>query len=160
MREGGLRIRQLRGRVRVAVEGEDTARLERSRCQRVVEVLSCGIAIDLDRDTALGRQCKHLVPIGDDPGPRSAHSAARVGEDPHRRMRDRRQHTTGLVVSLAQPRMRRGQHHVEAVRFFVGEIQLTGNIDVGFDSLQQPKLVAELAINVVDGVSLLSGFGH
>ena len=52
MRERRLRIRELRRGMRVAVEREDTPRLERAGRQRVVEILSCGIAVDLDRDAA------------------------------------------------------------------------------------------------------------
>ena len=46
---------ELRRRVRVAVEREEAPRFKRASRQRVIEVLSRGIAVDLNRDAALRR---------------------------------------------------------------------------------------------------------
>ena len=135
MCERGLRVGQLRRRVRVAVEREETARFEGAGGQRVIEVLSRRIAIDLDRDAALGRGCKYRVPVGDDARARSGDAAARVGQNADRRVRDRGQHAVGLVLVLAQPRMRRGQHQIEGGRLIGGQVQLAVGADVRFDAL-------------------------
>ena len=56
--------------------------------------------------------------------------------------------------------MRRGQDDVEGGRLVVGEIQLASGIDVRFNALQQPELIAAPGVDVVDGLPLLDGFGH
>ena len=56
MRKCGLRIRELCGGVRIAVERKDAPASKGARRQRVIEILSCGIAIDLDRDATLSRR--------------------------------------------------------------------------------------------------------
>ena len=146
MRDGCFCIRELRRGVRVAVERKHTPGAKRPGRQRVIEVLSRGIAIDFDRDASLRRRCEHGVPVGDHAGTRAGDPAARVGQDADGRVRDRRQHPAGLILVLSQPRMRRGQDHVEGGRLVVVEIQLTRGIDVGFNALQQPEPVAELAL--------------
>jgi hypothetical protein len=84
----------------------------------------------------------------------------RVSKDPDRRVRDCRQHAVGLIVVLSQPRMWRGQHHVEGRRLIVGEVQLASDVDVRFNALQQPELMAAPRVDVVDRAALLGGFGH
>ena len=56
--------------------------------------------------------------------------------------------------------MRCGQYHVEGDRFVVGEIQLASGINVRFNALQQPELLAASDVDIVDGLPLLDGFGH
>jgi hypothetical protein len=56
--------------------------------------------------------------------------------------------------------VRRGQYHVKGGRLVVGEIQLASGVDVRFNALQQPELIAVPGVDVVDGVPLLDGFGH
>ena len=86
---GGLGIDELTGGVRVAVQRKEAAaRRAPARRQRVIEILSCGIAIDLDGHAPLRRRRKYGVPIGDHARPRSGDPAARVGQDPNRRVRD------------------------------------------------------------------------
>ena len=75
-------------------------------------------------------------------------------------MRDCGQHAIGLILVLSQPRMRRGQYHVERGRLIVGEVQPASGVDVRFDSLQQPELIAAPGVDVVDGSPLFGGFGH
>ncbi len=108
----------------------------------MIEVLPCGIAIDFDRDASLGRRCKHLVPIGDHARARSGDPSARVGQDAHGLVRDGGQHAVGLILVLSQPRMWRRQYNVERGRLVVGEVQLASSVDVRFDALQQPELIA------------------
>ena len=135
MGEGGLHIRELGRRVSVAVEGKDTAGPMRQRCQCVVEVLSCGIAIDLDRDTALGRRRKNtLIPIraitpARDPLIRPR-GWARIRERPE--CATAVKHAIGLIVILAQPSMVRPTPRTKVSASSAVEIQLTGHIDVGF----------------------------
>jgi len=65
---------------------QEAARFKGAGGQRVVEVLSRRIAIDLNRHAALSGRCKHRVPVSDDASARSRDPPARMGEDSHRRM--------------------------------------------------------------------------
>ena len=56
--------------------------------------------------------------------------------------------------------MRRGQYHVKGSGLVVGEIELASRVDVRFNALQQPELIAAPGVDIVDGFSLLGGFGH
>ena len=56
--------------------------------------------------------------------------------------------------------MRRGQYHVKGGGLVVGEILLASGVDVRFNTLQQPELIAAPCIDVVDGLPLLDGFRH
>src|SRR5215475_14641450 len=47
---GDLRVPQLRRRMRIAVEREETPRVERIARELVVDVLTPRVAVDLDRD--------------------------------------------------------------------------------------------------------------
>ena len=91
-------VRELRRRVRIAIEREEAARFKGAGGQRVIEVLSRWIAIDLNRDAALSGRCKYRVPVGDDTGAGPGDATSRVGENPDRRMRDRGQHAAGLIL--------------------------------------------------------------
>ena len=56
--------------------------------------------------------------------------------------------------------MRRGQNYVKGGRLVGSEIQLASGVDVRFNALQQPELMAAPSVDIVDGVPLLDGFGH
>jgi len=99
MCERGLGIRQLLGGVRVAVEGEQAPGRQGVGRQRVIEILSRGIAINFDRHASLSRRGEDRVPISDDTRARSGHPTSRVREDPNNRVRDGGEHTVGLVLA-------------------------------------------------------------
>lgn len=64
MRDRGLRIPELAGGVRVAVEREQTPGGDGTLREVVVDVLPRRIAIDLDRHIGLRRRPEHLLPAG------------------------------------------------------------------------------------------------
>jgi hypothetical protein len=97
--ERGLGKRKLRGGMRIAVECEETARLQGAGRQRMIEILPCGIAIDFDRHASLSRGGEHRVPIGDHTGARSGDPTARVRQDPNGRVRDGGEHAVGLILA-------------------------------------------------------------
>ena len=154
MRKGGLGIHELRGGVGIAVEGEDAASFKSVRGHRMVEVLPGRISIDFDRDASLGRRFEHRAPIGDDTCAGSGDATARMGENPNCRMGDGGEHPVGLILVPSEPRMRRGQDDVERRRFFLGEIQPANGVDVRFDALQQPELIAASGVHLLDGAPL------
>jgi hypothetical protein len=67
--------------MRVAVQREEAARFKRAGRQRVVHVLSCRVAINLNRDAAFSSGCEHRVPIGDATRTRSGDPTARMGKN-------------------------------------------------------------------------------
>src|SRR6476646_3970111 len=99
MGESGLGIRELRGGVRIAVECEETTGGKGARRKRVIEILSRGIPIDVDRHASLSRRCEARVPISDDTRARSGYPTPRVRQDPNNRVRDGGEHTVGLVLA-------------------------------------------------------------
>ena len=56
--------------------------------------------------------------------------------------------------------MRGGQDYVKGRRLVIGEIQLASGVDVRFNTLQQPELIAAPGIDIVDGLPLLDGLRH
>src|SRR3954466_2248332 len=62
MRDRGVSVGELCRRVRVAIEGKETPRCQRPRCQRMIDILASGIAVDFDRDAPPRRRGEHLVP--------------------------------------------------------------------------------------------------
>ena len=84
---------ELRRCMRIAVEREEAPRFKGAGGQRVIEVLSRRISIDLNRDATLsGRGENTVSPVGDDTGARSGDATARMGENPNRRMGDGGEH--------------------------------------------------------------------
>ena len=148
MRESGLRVRELRDGMRIAVEREEAPRVKGTGRQRVIEILPRGVAIDLDGHASLGGRSEHRVPVGDDARARPGDPATRVRKDPDRRVRDGSEHAVGLVLAPSQPRMRCGQHHVERGRLLVGEIQPAGGVDVRLDALQQRERITAQGVDV------------
>ena len=55
-------VRELRRRVRIAIEREEAVRFKGAGGQRVIEVLSRRIAIDLNRDAAFERPMQTPCP--------------------------------------------------------------------------------------------------
>ena len=100
MSECGIGITQLVRRVRIAVECKQAPRRQRLRCERVVEILTSRVAVDLDRDAMLCGFDKYLVPPRHDTGSRSSDPATRMGEHVHMRCANGHDQTTGLVVAL------------------------------------------------------------
>ena len=56
--------------------------------------------------------------------------------------------------------MRRGQDDVERRRFFLGEIQPANGVDVRFNALQHPELIAASGVHLLDGAPLSGRVGH
>ena len=90
MRQCGLGIGQLACGVCVAVERKDAAVREGLPSQREIHILSRGIAVDLNRDTTLRGGLEHGVPVRDDARSRSGDAAARMRQNPNRRMLQQR----------------------------------------------------------------------
>jgi hypothetical protein len=64
MCQGGVRVRQLRRRMGVAVQREEASRITGTDRQGVIEVLSRRIAVDLNRHGSFRRKRKYAVPVG------------------------------------------------------------------------------------------------
>ena len=75
-----------------------------SACRPSVKstILSRGIAVDLDRDTTLRGGLEHGVPVRDDARSRSGDAAARVRQNPNRRMLQRGEHAIRLILVLPE----------------------------------------------------------
>jgi hypothetical protein len=122
--------------VRVAVEREETPRFEGARCERVIEILSGGIAIDFDGDALPSRPTQTPRP--------NSRSRPRASQRCDR----------GGAQGSGRPdaRLRRRQDHVEGDRLVVGEIQLASGVDVRFNALQQPEPVSIPGVDPGDRV--------
>jgi hypothetical protein len=73
--------RKLADAVRVAVEREQAARIERHRRQLVIDVLPVPVAVDLDRDAACRGLSKDPSPVRRDARPGVVHPSLRVPEN-------------------------------------------------------------------------------
>jgi hypothetical protein len=160
MCERDLGIRELRSGVRIAVQREDAPRFEGARRHRVIEVLARGITVNLDRDASLRGRRKYDFPVRYQARARSCDPTARVRKNPDRRVRNYRYHAVRLILVPSEPRVWRGQHHVETGRLLVGQIQRSSGVDVRFYPLEQPELLSEVSVDVVDGAPLMGSFGH
>src|SRR5262249_60139239 len=67
VRQRIILVPQLAARMRVAVEREQAAGVERLARERVIQVLAIGIAVELDRDLMALRFSEYLVPARDHP---------------------------------------------------------------------------------------------
>ena len=81
MCDSGLREDPLVRRVRVAVEREDAASIERTARELVIDVLTTRVAIDLDRNGSLGCCLEDSIPVGRDAGPRAVLRPLWMSED-------------------------------------------------------------------------------
>ena len=98
MRQCGLSVGQLHGGVGIAVERKDTIERERLPCQHEIQILARWIAVDFDRDPALGGSLEHDVPVRHHSRPRSGNAATRVRENPNRRVLKSGEHALRLIV--------------------------------------------------------------
>ena len=160
MRQCGLGIGQLPRGVCIAVERKDTIESECLPCQHEIQILARWIAVDFDRDTTPGGGLEHDVPVRHHARPRSGHPAARVRENPNRRVLKSGEHAIRLIVVLPQLGVRRREHDIEGGRLVVGEIEVTRRVDVRLDPLQQPESAAVACVDAVDRQPLRRGFGH
>ena len=86
--------------MRVAIQGEEASGRQGAAGQSVVQVLPCGIPIELDRHASLRRRMEHGIPVGDDTGPRSQDPAAGMSQNANARVRNRSEHPVSLIVIL------------------------------------------------------------
>jgi hypothetical protein len=86
MCDGDVDVVQLGMRVRVAVEREQAAVLERTRRQLVVDVLPIPRPVNLDRHLPLRGDGEHAIPVGADPGPHVEPAALRMTKDAYTRL--------------------------------------------------------------------------
>src|SRR4030095_16241575 len=107
MSERGFRVRQLFGRMSVAVEGKHATRSKSFTCQGIVHILARRIAVDLDRDTSLSPSRKDCISIGDDAAGGSCDSASGMGQDPNSGVLDGADQTLRLILRSAQSCMLR-----------------------------------------------------
>ncbi len=128
--------------------------------QREIQILSRWIAVDLDRDTTLRGGLEDGIPVRDHARPRAGDPAARMRENPNRRVLKRGEHAIRLIVVLPQLGVRRRQHDVEGGRLVVGEIEVPRRVDVRLDPLQQPESAAVACVDPVDSHPLRRGFRH
>jgi hypothetical protein len=98
--------RELPDAVRVAVEREQAARIERPRRQFVIDVLPVPVAVDLDRDAACRGLTKDPSPIRRDAGAGVVHPPLRMPENRDAWLLDGGEHARRLIVVLAQRRVR------------------------------------------------------
>ena len=100
--EGGVRVGQLIGRMRVAVERKETTRIEGSTGQAVVDILPRRVAVNLDGHRFVGGNSKHGTPVRHHTGARAGDSTAWMGQDPNSRVLDGRDQAVGLIVILTE----------------------------------------------------------
>src|SRR5687767_4923123 len=127
--------------MRVAAQGEETARVKGNAVQPEVHILSRRIAVNLDRNTSLGRHSKNTRPIRRHAGPRSKHAAAPMPQDPDLWIRHDRKHPAGLVLERTQYRMWRGDDEFEQAEFFRRHVEGAVGPDVGLDAFDDAKPV-------------------
>ena len=128
--------------------------------QRVIQILARWIAVDFDSDTTLRGRLENDVPVCNDTRPRSGNPAARMRENPNRRVLKSGEHAIRLIVVLPQLGVRRRQHDVEGRRLIVGEIEMARRVDVRLNPLQQSESAAVACVDAVDSEPLRRGFGH
>ncbi len=160
MGDGGLRIGELGRGVGVAVEGKDAVGPERQSGQRVVDILSRRVAVDLDGHPSSGGRVEHSVPVRRNPRTRAGDPASRMRQHMNLRVLDCGDEPAGLIVSFSELRMRSRQNYLEATSFHLVEIELPIGADVCLDSLQQAKPAGVVCIDTIDDTLLLGSFSH
>src|SRR5688572_20397250 len=87
VRDGDVDEVELGMRMRVAVEREQAAVLERARRQLVMDVLSIPRSVDLDRHLPLRGNLEHAIPVGADTRPDVEPPPLRMAENTDARLR-------------------------------------------------------------------------
>jgi len=136
--------------VRVAVEREQAAGLQRVGSQRVVDVLAMPVAVDLDRDPAFGCRIEHAAPVGADARTGVEHPPSGMTEDRDRRGADGGQHPVGLIFSASQLRMRRGHHELEHAPLRLQQVERTVGENIRLDPLEDAEAAGVPGVDRVD----------
>jgi hypothetical protein len=113
VRQRGFGVGELPGRMRVAVQREDTPGSKCTARQTEVQVLTRGIAVDLDGDARLRSRHEHGVPVRLDPGACARDAAPRVGQDVDGRIVNGSDEPRRLIFGATKLRVRRREHQLE-----------------------------------------------
>ena len=127
------------GGVRVAVEREDAAGVQRAARQHMVDVLPPRIAVDLDRDGRARGGLEDAIPVRHHARAHAVLAATRMAEDVHARRAHGRQHPPRLIRRRPQRRVRRRDHDLEPAPLVGRHVDGAVGEDVRLDALDQPE---------------------
>jgi hypothetical protein len=97
-----LHIGELTRGVGIAVECKQASSIDRLLRQRIVEILTRGIAVELDGNARARRGREDGTPIRYHPGAGARNARPRMAQDPNRRILNRGLGPMGLVVTFSQ----------------------------------------------------------
>ncbi len=150
---------ELAGGVRVGVDREPAAVLDRHVEQLARRVETLGPAVDLDRRAELGAGREHVVGVELARRAPADHPARAVAEDVDVRRRHGEHHPLGhLRLVHPQLRVHARDDDVESLQHVVGEIEGTVLEDVDLHAAQDPEVVpgrGDVGVDRGDLVELL-----